>query len=69
MNNREKAQAAVDILSDLILRNGRELGSEQHMPRVDPDASDDFMKESARVVKELRSIRERLENLITGVVE
>ncbi len=66
--NRQKAQAAVDIISDLILSNGRELGSEQHNPRADADASDEYIANREQVVKNLREIRERLENLITGAV-
>ena len=65
---REEAKRAVDILSGLILSNGRMLGSEQHNPRPNADASDDYMAERTRVMKELRDIRERLENLITGHV-
>jgi len=68
MSNREKAQAAVDILSDLILSNGRELGSEQHNPRADADASDEFIANREATVRILREICERLENLITGAV-
>lgn len=65
---RDEAKRAVDILSGLILANGIGLGSEQHNPRADVDASDQYMADRARVMKELRDIRERLENLITGAV-
>ena len=63
---REEAKRAVDILSGLILSNGRMLGAEQHNPRADVDASEEFMMDRTRIIKELRDIRERLENLITG---
>jgi hypothetical protein len=69
MSDREKAQAAIDILSWLILSNGHALGAEQHNPRADADASDEYMRDRARTMKELRDIRERLENLYTGVVQ
>ena len=62
----EEAKRAVDILSGLILSNARMLGAEQHNPRADVDASEEFMMDRTRIIKELRDIRERLENLITG---
>jgi len=68
MNDREKTLAAIDILSSLIISNGRQLGSEQHNPGLDADHSDDIMKERELVVKELREIRGRLENLLMGVI-
>lgn len=68
MNDRERVQAIVDLLSSLIIRHSGMLASEQHNPRPDADASDEYMKENARWIKELRDIRERLENLVTGVV-
>ncbi len=65
--NREKAQQAIDIISGLIVNSAGLLSQEQHQPRSNPDSSDEYMAEHTRYVKELRDIRERLENLITGV--
>ncbi len=68
MTPQERAQLAIDVLSSLIISNARMLASEQYNPGTDVDTSDDFAKERKLWVDELRSIRERLENLVTGVV-
>jgi hypothetical protein len=47
----------------------RLLASEQHCPRPDADQSDEYIEENKRWVTELRDIRHRFENLVTGVVE
>lgn len=68
MSPKERAALAIDLLSSLILSNAGMLAREQHAPGPTPDRSDDLMAEHAHWVKELRDIRERLENLVTGCV-
>jgi len=64
----ERVVAIVDNLSSLIRSHAGMLASEQYMPSVDADTSDDRMREHTHWVKELREIRERFENLVTGTV-
>jgi len=64
----ERIDAVIDNLSSLIRSHSRMLAGEQYQPGADADASDDRIKEDARWVKELRDIRERFENLVTGVI-
>jgi hypothetical protein len=42
--------------------------SEQYSPRQNPDQSDEIIKENLQWVKELRDIRMRFENLVTGIL-
>ncbi len=64
----DKAKVAIDILSDLILSHGGMLGGRQHRPSH-PDSDDEYMKACEQTMRELRDIRERLENLVAGVVK
>jgi len=65
----ERCQQVTDLLSSLIMYHAKLLASEQYCPRPDADQSDDYMAENKRWIKELRDIRQRFENLVTGVVE
>jgi hypothetical protein len=65
----ERTQAVIDLLSSLIMSHNGMLASEQYNPRQDADASDDYIAENKKFVTELRDIRQRFENLVTGVVE
>jgi len=65
----ERTIAVIDLLSSLILSHSGMLASEQYNPRQDADASDGYMAENRMWIKELRDIRQRFENLVTGVVE
>ncbi len=63
-----RIQTVIDTLSSLIVSHARMLASEQYAPGQDVDRSDDLMKAEAEWVKELRAIRERFENLVTGMI-
>jgi hypothetical protein len=64
-----RVTAVIDNLSSLIVSNSRLLASEQYNPRLAADESDDYMKERMQWIADLRDIRERFENLVTGVVK
>jgi hypothetical protein len=66
VKDREQVMAVINLLTDLLLSKGRALGAEQYHPVLGPDESDEMMREHERVVKELREIRLRLENLYMG---
>jgi len=61
--------AVIDNLSSLIVDYARRTASEQYAPSRDPDGSDEVIKENLAWVKELRDIRQRFENLVTGVLD
>lgn len=61
--------AVIDNLSSLIVYHARMTASEQYAPSRTSDDSDDSIKENKEWVKELRDIRRRFENLVTGVLE
>ena len=65
---REREQRIIDDLSWLITHGARLVATEQYAPSLNPDASDDTVKEYTEWVKTLRSIREQVENLITGIL-
>ncbi len=67
-DGRSKAQEAIGILSELILSHSLSLAQEQRGPGYTADSSDEYMAARKEWIKELRDIRERLENLVTGVV-
>jgi len=59
----------IDNLSSLIVHHAGLTACEQYNPGRDPDASDDVIKTHQEWVRELRAIRERFENLVTGMLE
>jgi hypothetical protein len=61
--------AVIDNLSSLIRHHAGLTASEQYHPGADADRSDDIIKAHGEWVKELRQIRERFENLVTGIIE
>ncbi len=63
-----RIQIVIDNLSSLIVSHAGMTASEQYNPGRDPDASDDYIKASQAWVRELRAIRERFENLVTGMI-
>lgn len=65
----ERILAVLNNLTSLIVSHSRMLASEQYAPTRTADESDDYMKENEKWIKELRDIRERFENLVTGVVK
>ena len=65
----ERAQTVIDLLSNMILSHAGMLASEQYSPSRTVDESEEYMTENKMWVKELRDIRQRFENLVTGVVE
>lgn len=61
--------AVIENLSSLIVHHAGLMASEQYQPGRDADRSDDAIKAHREWVKELRVIRERFENLVTGMIE
>lgn len=59
----------IDTLSSLIVEHAGLMAGEQHAPNRTPDQSDEYIKEHQDWVKELRDIRQRFENLVTGMLE
>lgn len=69
MGKDERIIMVIDNLSSLILFHAGLTASEQYMPNQNADASDDTIKQHKEWVTELRAIRERFENLVTGIIE
>ncbi len=65
----ERIQAVIDNLSSLIVHHARLMASEQYNPGYDADRSDDYIKDHKKWVDELRDIRRRFEDLVTGAIE
>ena len=63
----ERVQNVIDSLSSLIVSHARMTASEQYNPRAYADTSDELIRENQRWVAELRDIRQRFENLATGI--
>lgn len=66
MENR--LQIILNEISALIIEHSGSLASEQYNPRHDPDSSDDYILKQKKWIKELRDIRERIENVVTGII-
>jgi len=64
----QRIEAVVNNLSSLILDHAKLMASEQHAPSRTSDSSDEYIAEHKKWVKELREIRARFEDLVTGVV-
>jgi hypothetical protein len=64
----ETVWTAIDSISKLIMQDLITLASEQRYPNPDPDMMDDIIKDKTESVHELRCIRERLENITSGVI-
>lgn len=67
--NDERVTRVMNDLSSLIVSHAGMTATEQYRPRGDADASDEYTKEHKAFVTELRAIRQRFENLITGIIE
>ncbi len=67
--NDERIQAVINNLSSLILQHSRLVASEQYCPSPNVDGSDEAIAEHKKWVGELREIRRRFENLVTGIIE
>ena len=68
MNRREAIENVVSGLSFLILNHSTCVAREQYTPDMDPDKSDNVIKENKEFVSELRKLRDRFEDLVTGVL-
>lgn len=66
--NDERIETILNGLTSLIVSHARLTAREQYAPGPSPDISDESIEESMRWVKELRDIRERFENLVTGII-
>ena len=64
-----RIEAVIQNLSSLIISHSRLTASEQYSPRANVDDSDAAIEENKKWVRELRDIRERFENLVTGLIE
>lgn len=63
-----RVTAVLNNLTDLIVSHAGMTAREQYSPSVDVDSSDESIKYHQNWVKELRDIRERFENLVTGIL-
>jgi hypothetical protein len=68
MRDDERVKTVINNLSSLIIHHAGLTASEQYHPRNNPDESDEHIKAHTHWVTELRSIRERFENLVTGII-
>lgn len=68
MDRDKRIGEIVDGLSSLIRHHAGLMASEQYAPSRTPDESDAYIQEHEKWVKELRDIRERFENLVTGML-
>jgi hypothetical protein len=64
----ERITAVIDNLSSLILSHAGMTAREQYSPSRGADSMDDYIKEHKKWVAELRDIRQRFENLVTGIL-
>jgi hypothetical protein len=64
----ETVWAVIDSVNRLIMSDLLTLAAEQRYPNPDPDTMDDIIKDKTESVHELRCIRERLEDIISGVI-
>ena len=55
-------------LTFLIMTDLKEAAGEQHHPRRDADAMDDYIKECKDRAIQLRMMRQHFEDIITGVL-
>lgn len=58
----------VDALGRMIGRSLRRAASEQAAPCNGADQSDEVIEDSLKTARDLRTIREQLENVTTGVI-
>lgn len=65
---KDKAQEAIRLISDLIMGASMSLAAEQRHPGSDVDRSDLDQRDCKQRIGELRSIRERLENAFSGAI-
>lgn len=63
-----RIEQVVDLLSSLILTHAGMTAREQYCPGRDPDGSDELIRARTEWVRELRDIRQRVENLVTGIL-
>lgn len=64
----ERRVSILHLLTEEIYEEAKALSLEQRAPARDPDASDDFMKEKKEGIKELRKLRERVEEIFSGAL-
>lgn len=63
-----RVERILNDLTSLIVSHAGMCAREQYSPSPDADSSDEYVQEHQEWVRELRDIRERLENLFTGVL-
>lgn len=64
----ERVTAVINNLSSLIIQHAHMVAQEQYAPSRTADASDEVIAEHKKWVDELRNIRQRFENLVTGII-
>lgn len=64
-----RVKQVLDNLSDLIITHATTAAMVQYRPSSDPDRDDATERQNKAFVKELRSIRERFEDLMTGILD
>lgn len=70
MSRDQEIQRVLDGLQSLILMGARSAASREYVPTHDPDADEDVIRDGKAAVAELRSLRQRFEDLmIGGVIE
>lgn len=68
MGNAGAMEQVLEGLQTLILQSAKTAAGEQYSPQRDADVSDSIIGVRKAQMKELREIRERFENLMTGVI-
>lgn len=63
----ERVMRILNDLSSLIASHSGMLAREMYRPCPGPDESDEFIRDKIEFVTELRDIRERFENVVTGI--
>ena len=56
-------------LTELIIQHSGMTAAEQYMPSRTADQMDEYVESHKKWVVELREIRRRFENLITGIID
>lgn len=63
-----RIMVVIETLSSLIVHHAGLTASEQYCSSRTPDSSDEFIEAHKKWVEELRDIRQRFENLVTGLL-
>lgn len=68
MSTADDVRMTQEALGRLILVQLKGVADRQYFPTTDPDNDDDRIKQGKERADELRILRERFENIVTGIL-